>query len=295
MKTTDHLRPWRKRSLQVIVTDLWRKEIEVSPLSQVAGHGTWDKSQAMLTKKDGRILKPIQPPPRGDREVKFYQDVTNSEDPEVAKFLSFIPTYFGNCSKADGQFMIIENLTQGMKKPCIVDVKVGAKTYGPDASQEKREKSDAAYKGTKIPFGFSVLGMSVYMGDKKEEFKVLNKEFGKQLTKDNINDFLQIYFDEETQTEKTGQIIRIFIKKLEDIQKFYSEQRQFHIFGSSLLFVYDADSLTDPVKDDLEEAVVLKMIDFAHVFPANGEEDRNYVSGIDGLIKVFKSYLLSRA
>ena len=295
MEEANHLRPWRKRTLQIISTDVWKKETEVSPLPQVAGHGSWDKSQAILTNKAGCILKPIQPPPRGDREVKFYENVNTSEDPEVAKFLRFIPSYFGNCTKKDDKFMMIENLTQGMKKPCIVDVKVGAKTYGPDASQEKREKSDAAYKGTKIPFGFSVLGMSVYMGDKKEEFKVLNKEFGKQLTKDNINDFLQIYFDEETQTEKTGQIIRIFIKKLEDIQKFYSEQRQFHIFGSSLLFVYDADSLNDPVKDDLEEAVVLKMIDFAHVFPANGEEDRNYVSGIDGLIKVFKSYLLSRA
>ena len=28
--------------------------------SQVAGHGSWDKSQAILTNKDGYILKPIQ-------------------------------------------------------------------------------------------------------------------------------------------------------------------------------------------------------------------------------------------
>ena len=31
-----------------------------NPPSQVAGHGSWDKSQAILTNKDGYILKPIQ-------------------------------------------------------------------------------------------------------------------------------------------------------------------------------------------------------------------------------------------
>lgn len=284
------LRPWRKRALQIISTDVWKKETEVLPLPQVAGHGSWDKSQAILTNKEGCILKPIQPPPRGDREVEFYRNVTTSTDPEVSRFVQFIPQYFGTCTKKDGKFMMIENLTKGMAKPCIVDIKVGAKTYGPDASEDKKQKSDAAYSGTKKPFGFSVLGMSVYMGEKKDEFKVLNKEFGKQLTKDNIDDFLQTYFDGKNKTEKTNQVAQIFLRKLNEIQSFYSQQKKFHIFGSSLLFVYDAAALTDASDDNLEKAVVLKMIDFAHIFPANGEADENYLNGLTNLIKVIQTF-----
>ena len=36
----------------------------------------------------------------------------------------------------------------GMLKPCIMDVKIGAKTYGPDASQEKIQKQQASYAGS---------------------------------------------------------------------------------------------------------------------------------------------------
>jgi len=286
----NHLRPWRKRTLQIISTDVWKKETEVVPLPQVAGHGSWDKSQAILTNKEGCILKPIQPPPRGDREVEFYKTVNTSSDPELIQFVEFIPQYFGTCTKKDGKFMMIENLTKGMKKPCIVDIKVGAKTYGPDASADKKEKSDAAYSGTKKPFGFSVLGMSVYMGHTKKEFKVLNKEFGKLLNEETIDDFLQTYFDGGNKTEKTIQVAQIFTRKLKDIQNFYSEQKNYHIFGSSLLFVYDADALTDASNDNLEKAVVLKMIDFAHVFPANGEADENYLNGLSHLIKFVENF-----
>jgi len=285
----NHLRPWRKRTLQIISTDVWKKEAEVVPLPQVAGHGSWDKSQAILTNKEGYILKPIQPPPRGDREVEFYQTVNSSSDPNVAQFVQFIPQFFGTCKKKDGKFMMIENLTKGMMKPCIVDIKVGAKTYGPDASAEKKEKSDAAYSGTKKPFGFSVLGMSVYMGQHKDDFKVLNKEFGKHLTKDNIDDFLQTYFDGKNKTDKTIKVAQIFLRKLEEIQEFYSKQKTFHIFGSSLLFVYDAAALM-LAKDDLEKAVVLKMIDFAHVFPAEGLADENYLNGLKNLIELIKTF-----
>jgi len=277
--------------MQIISTDVWKKETEVVPLPQVAGHGAWDKSQAILTNKEGCILKPIQPPPRGDREVKFYENVATTTDPEIAKFAKFIPQYFGTCTKKDSRFMMIENLTKGFEKPCIVDIKIGEKTYGPDASKEKREKADSAYMGTKIPFGFSVLGLSVYCGEQKEDFKVLNKDFGKQLSKETIDEFLQIYFDGANRTEKTTRVSKIFVRKLRDIYEFYSQQRSFHIFGSSLLFVYDAKSVIEASsEEDLEEAVVLKMIDFAHVYPANGEADSNYIRGLDNLIRIIDSF-----
>ena len=53
---------------------------------------------------------------------------------------------------------IIENLTFGLGKPCVMDIKIGKITYGLDASQAKIDRESMSYSGTKIPFGFSVLG-----------------------------------------------------------------------------------------------------------------------------------------
>lgn len=285
------IRPWRKRTLQIISTEKWRKESEVTPLPQVAGHGSWDKSQAILTNKDGYILKPIQAGPRGEREIQFYQTITEATDLSLKQFQPFIPSFYGSCTKKDGQFMMIENATMRMTRPCIMDVKIGAKTYGPDASAEKAAKQDASYAGTKKPFGFSVLGMSVYHGAKKDEFKVLNKEYGKSLNKDNIQDFVNVFFDKANESEMTRAVLDVFLARLKGIEEMYSNQRVFHIFGSSLLFVYDASILLEsaPSSEAINSSVVVKMIDFAHVHPANGQPDDNYNFGLANLIKTLES------
>lgn len=284
------IRPWRKRTLQIISTEKWRKESEVTPLPQVAGHGSWDKSQAILTNKDGYILKPIQAGPRGEREIQFYRTITEATDSSLKQFQPFIPSFYGSCTKKDGQFMMIENATMRMTRPCIMDIKIGAKTYGPDASAEKAAKQDASYAGTKKPFGFSVLGMSVYHGAKKDEFKVLNKEYGKSLNKDNIEDFVNVFFDKANESEMTQALLSVFLGRLKAIQEMYSNQRVFHIFGSSILFVYDASILLESAasSEAIDSSVVVKMIDFAHVHPANKQPDQNYNFGLANLIKTLE-------
>ncbi len=42
---------------------------------------------------------------------------------------------------------------QGMRRPCVMDIKIGARTYGPDASPAKVRQEDAKYLGTKKPLG----------------------------------------------------------------------------------------------------------------------------------------------
>ena len=49
-----------------------------------------------------------------------------------------------------------------MSKPCVMDIKVGKITYGPDASQEKKDRESKSYAGTKLPYGYSVCGIIVH-------------------------------------------------------------------------------------------------------------------------------------
>jgi len=297
----DGLRPWRKRALQIITTDIWRKDSveEVVPLKQVAGHGSHDQTQAILTGKDGCILKPIQAPPRGLREKQFYEDVFSSQDENNAKFKPFLPKYFGTCKKktknGPAEFLMIENLTQGFEKPCIMDIKIGAKTYGPDANAEKIAKQDASYAGTKKPFGFSVLGMSVHAGQEKKEFNVQNKDYGKSLNVDNITDFLVKYLDSSSLEGGARAVAKLFADKLSPLVTLFSEQTTFHLYGSSLLFVYDASKVVEFSEGKIDEkqlaeGVAVTMIDFAHVWAGEDRIDENYFNGVTNLHKVFAEF-----
>ena len=51
----------------------------------------------MLIDSDGKLLKPIQAPPRGEREVEFYQTVFGYEtsNPTILKLRQFVPTFYG--------------------------------------------------------------------------------------------------------------------------------------------------------------------------------------------------------
>jgi len=49
-------------------------------------------------------------------------------------------------------YLVLENLTQGLGAPCVMDIKIGARTYGPDASEAKKKQEDAKYQGTKVSY-----------------------------------------------------------------------------------------------------------------------------------------------
>ena len=301
----NNLRPWRKRTLQLMAVEMMltrEKDTvdgEQDQLHQVGGHGSVDNSKAMRLNDSGLVLKPIQEGPRGKRELEFFRTVTNSSDPSEAVWQEFVPQFHGVSRKVleDGtkaEFLMMENLLNNAKKPCIMDVKIGARTYGPDASEEKKAQQDASYAGTKQPFGFSVPGLSVHVGDMKEEIITKGKEYGRTLNKENIHELLELFLDTKTSNKVSKELARIFIEKLKMILQLFNYQTTFHFFASSLLFVYDAEvteRYNESMREELEKSVSLKMIDFAHVWRAEGKIDKNYIQGLESLIKLFSKVL----
>ena len=51
----------------------------------------------MLQHADGSVLKPVQPPPRGEREVAFYKKLFDSScgDPVLLTLRPFLPKFLG--------------------------------------------------------------------------------------------------------------------------------------------------------------------------------------------------------
>jgi hypothetical protein len=50
----------------------------------------------MLKHKDGYVLKPIEKPACGEREISFYQDLQCATDPVSVELKKLVPKYLGN-------------------------------------------------------------------------------------------------------------------------------------------------------------------------------------------------------
>ena len=51
------------------------------------------------------------------------------------------------------QYLILEDICQGFKYPCVVDVKIGAKTWDPLAPQAKIDHENVSLDCYVLPFG----------------------------------------------------------------------------------------------------------------------------------------------
>lgn len=82
---------------------------------------------------------------------------------------------------------------------------------------------------------------------------------------------------------------------LGELLNWWNTQRIVHMFASSVLLTYDASKLEEIIAnstsippEDFSKWVKIHMIDFAHVYPAEGRKDCNYASGLSKLREVLK-------
>ena len=64
--------------------------------------------------------------------------------------LSFSVKQFDHFGRVDFKDLYLENLTFGLAKPCVMDIKIGKITYGPDATEAKIAKESKRYSSQSI-------------------------------------------------------------------------------------------------------------------------------------------------
>ncbi|XP_013386572.1 inositol polyphosphate multikinase [Lingula anatina] len=286
---------------------------------QVAGHrhGKSKTKLGFLQNTDGTVLKAIQSPPRGMRELQFYQNVfdENQTNSALISLRQFMPKYLGTYSSPElpnVMYLVMEKVTQPFAEPCVCDLKMGARTHDPEATPAKIAREKAKY-----PFlenvGFQFQGYSVY-DQVKKKYDIYDKKFGRSLTEvEVLTKGFAAFFDNGYGIRVDA--VKAMIKKLEEIEKWFMSPSGLCFYASSLLLVYDGERTStgktdeevsdgiDYIKEtdcactpevagcvnhcqlamDLECPVAVKMIDFAHVFPASGL-DENYLTGLRSLI-----------
>jgi 1D-myo-inositol-tetrakisphosphate 5-kinase/inositol-polyphosphate multikinase len=161
--------------------------------NQVAGHRfgyCLNKVALLRHSKTTDILKPICDK-RSEREFRFYSTVWNSDnnnDLIIAQLRSFLAQYNGIFTnvKNGKNFIRLKDLTIDFNEPSILDVKIGPKTYDPEANQTKIISEINKYQFAQ-QIGFRILGMRIYSSIRKE-YIIKDKDYGQKLTPDDINE-----------------------------------------------------------------------------------------------------------
>uniref|UniRef100_A0A8C9SZ05 Kinase n=1 Tax=Scleropages formosus TaxID=113540 RepID=A0A8C9SZ05_SCLFO len=211
------------------------------PLShQVAGHKFGVDKVGILQHPDGTVLKQLQPPPRGPREMHFYKKVytADSGDPSLLNLQHYLPKYYGTWSSPDAPtdlYLKLEDVTRKFSKPCIMDVKIGQRSYDPFASQEKREQQIKKYPLME-EIGFLVLGMRVYQVN-SDTYDTYDQHYGRGLVKETIREGVAKFFDNGESLRKDAVVASM--QKVQKILQWFEGQSQLHFYASSLLFVYE--------------------------------------------------------
>ncbi|RMZ88487.1 hypothetical protein DV736_g4283, partial [Chaetothyriales sp. CBS 134916] len=169
-----------------------------------------------------------------------------------------------------GLAIAIENAAAGVERPCILDVKLGARLWADDAPLAKRQKFDnIARESTSGSLGFRVAGVKVWLGEgktaQKENLSYMpaisrdenhftidehgyvgyGKMYGRMFNKDNVKDgfitFLGGLNDQGKLVRKHAKMVRDrFARELESIA-FVLENEESRMYSASILLVYEGD------------------------------------------------------
>lgn len=227
------------------------------PLShQVAGHKYGVDKVGILQHPDGTVLKQLQPPPRGPRELRFYSMVyaEDCRDPCLLELRNHLPKYYGTWASPDNPadlYLKLEDVTRFFHKPCIMDVKLGQRSYDPFASQEKREQQIRKYPLME-EIGFLVLGMRVY-NVSTDSFDSYDQHYGRKLLKDTLKDGLAKFFYNGVGLRKDA--VLASIGKVQQILRWFESQQQLCFYASSLLFVYEGQPPSTPLPNPLQDKI----------------------------------------
>ncbi|KAG0344634.1 Inositol hexakisphosphate kinase 1 [Podila humilis] len=141
---------------------------------------------------------------------------------------------------APGKYILLEDLTDGLKAPCILDIKMGTRQYGIWATEKKmKSQSRKCQKTTSYETGIRICGMQVY-NIKTKRFLFQNKYYGRKLNKETLPLTLREFLFNGSEVVLTH--IPILQRKLKDLAKIIKTLNGYRFYASSLLIYYDGDT-----------------------------------------------------
>nr|XP_026499832.1 inositol hexakisphosphate kinase 3 isoform X1 [Vanessa tameamea]XP_026499833.1 inositol hexakisphosphate kinase 3 isoform X1 [Vanessa tameamea]XP_026499834.1 inositol hexakisphosphate kinase 3 isoform X1 [Vanessa tameamea] len=146
-------------------------------------------------------------------------------------------------------FLMMENITSSYRRPCVLDLKMGTRQHGDDATAEKRTKQIAkCAASTSASLGVRLCGMQVYVPETGACVR-RDKYWGRALSESGLREALRDFFAAGASGVR-ARVVRRVLRDLDALRRAIAKQTSYRFYSCSLLIVYEGDVANEFVMDE---------------------------------------------